>query len=115
MEYSIKQQLPYIIILTLISWLYIYIFPTPVGWWSYLLTIPILVGSLYAMRKFPSLEPEFNIVAAFKRQWWLVVAFTIYFTWDAYHKTGTFNIWYSFSMLIMIIIVIVVMERSRYD
>lgn len=115
MDYSFKQQLPYLSILTSMSWLYIYLFPTVLGWLSFFAVVPILLGSMYIFKKFAVPYKEFTISAAFKRHWYFMIILPIYYGWDMYNKNGHVGIWYLLAIIIMIILTFIILERSLYD
>lgn len=115
MEYSIKQQLPYIIALTLLTLVYQYEINGYLIWWQALLSLPLIALSLWAISKILPRNNEFSIKAALKRYVLLVMMLTganAYTFYMAHRYISLSNIAIS---IVSIVLMFVIMERSLYE
>lgn len=115
MEYSIKRQWPYVIALTVLTWLYQYEINGCLIAWQAILCLPFNILALWGYRKLVRPVPEFSALELLKRYGPLTVILTAvnaYTFYIAHHYIYVANIAIS---VVNMVVMFVIMERSLHE
>ena len=117
MEYNLKQQLPYVTIMILLSWLYIYFYPTKYALLIAILVVPLITVSLWGYYNYAERSDSFSISGALKKPLILplLIAYIIVSCINRYHEVGSCSVLYILSMAVTAVLAVVIIERSIYD
>jgi hypothetical protein len=115
MEYSFKQQLPYIVILTILSWVHIYLFTPNHTLFNAIMVGPMIALSLWICKKYVPRNDSFSIMGSAARYWWILIAYVIVNCINHYYETGSCSIYFGLAMVVTGTLAMVTLERSLYD
>jgi hypothetical protein len=115
MEYSFKQQIPYIVLLTVLSWVHIYLFTPKNTLLNAIMVGPMIALSLWGCKKYATPRDSFSITGSIIRYSWLIVAYIIVNCISRYYETGSCSLWFGLSMAVMALLAAVIIDRSIYD
>jgi hypothetical protein len=115
MAYNFKQQLPYIAILCLISWAYLYVFAGPYIWLQAIIVVPILVGALWAYKIFAVPDEKFTILNTLKKHGFYIIWCGGICCLSYYYQNTTISLTYILLIYILIILSVVMLEHSLYE
>ena len=115
MHYNLKQQLPYIIMLSLLNLAYYYFVYDQLLWWHYASTIPSVVGLLWIVKKFLQPQAEYSVMYAIKGWGPSCIMISVGNTYVQYIIHKTINIPVSLLLFSILMMIFVIAEHSIYD
>ena len=115
MDYSLKQQIPYILALIVIGTLINFALEGCFILSKTLWLIPICTISLWLYRKFPMIQDNFELSQVFKKYWAPMVYLPIAGCWWQWYQHHWISITQILLYFVCFIMMFVVMERSIYD
>jgi len=115
MEYSFKQQLPYIIGVSALTYVYQYYAIGHFILWQAWSCVPMVILSLWIFKKLVHPAEEFSVVNVFKKYAHLIVMVPFLNAYMFYREHHYISITSVVITLVCTIMIFVMMERSLYN
>jgi hypothetical protein len=115
MIYTIKKQVPYICIATIMTYMYQYGIDGSLIWYKALLTIPITFASFWLYKMIIPKQESFSIRDCLERYGSIIILFTGFYALINYYQNKTINIIAIALTGICFCIAIILLEHSLYD
>ena len=115
MNYSFKQQLPYIIGGSALTLIYQYHANGHLIWWQVVSCIPLVAISLWGFKKIAPIQEEFSIINVFKKYAHIMFIGACVSAYTFYKTNHYVSITNLVIVIVSMIMIFVIMERSLYE